>query len=229
MGASSVRPSVLAAIALVVALATYTLPAAGQQLVQLTPDAGLLPPGHSYHTFDLLWHGPFGPDTHWTSSVGTFTLTAPSLSFYQAQGGDAIAQLMPPLPSAVAGDPALAWDTFLAAPFAFPNVNDDALVQQPVIAMPPLVSAPQLIDVVWGVPLLNTPTIPYTLARFTVQGPIGLELTLQNTGFPVGTIFGTTTTNNITGLYPYGATIYVVPEPAGWIGLIGLVLVLRRR
>jgi hypothetical protein len=93
---------------------------------------------------------------------------------------------------------------------------------------PPVTSEAQLIDAIWFVLGTEAQALPYSVARFTIRGPVGLELTLQNTGIPVGTIFGLTTTN-FTGLFPYGGTIYAVPEPAGWIGLIGLALVLRRR
>jgi hypothetical protein len=212
--------------AFVIVAACLSAPSLGQQLVQLTPDASGLPAGFAYHTFDLQWSG-LGDGVQWTSSSVQFVLADRSLSFYQAQGGDAIAQLMPPKPSEVAGDPALAWDTFVTTPFGFPNISDDALLKPPLFA-PPVTSEAQLIDAIWFVAGNEAQALPYSVARFTIRGPVGLELTLQNTGIPVGTIDGLTTTN-ITGLFFYGAIIYAVPEPAGWIGLIGLALVLRRR
>jgi hypothetical protein len=206
--------------------------APGQELVQLTPDTSGLPAGFSYHTFDLVWPRVFSGTAHWVASAGTFALTEPSINFYQAQGGDAIAQLMPPKPSEVAAEPALAWDTFVAAPFAFPNVNDDALLQPPGFAAPPpATSTPHFVEAIWFAPSLAEQTIPYVVARFTIQGPLGLELTLENTGHPVGSVIGETSTNPPLGggLWHYGATIYAVPEPAGWLALAGLALVLRRR
>jgi hypothetical protein len=203
----------------------------GLPLVQVTPDAQLLPPGFSYHTFDLRWDHPSG-HTHWTSALATFTLTSASLSFYQAQGGDAIAQLMPPMPSEVAADPALAWDTFVTAPFAFPNVNDDTRVQMPSFAAPPApASTAHFVEAIWFAPLLDQQTLPYSVARFTIQGPLGLELTLMDTGMPVGSIIGSASSVPPDGGGPHiiEATVYVVPEPAGWLALAALALVLRRR
>ena len=206
---------------------TRSVPAA--VLIPQSPSG--LPPGFSYHAFDLEWPGIHPPFLQWISTSATFTLTDPSLSFYQAQGGDAITQLMPPKPSDVLADPALAWDTFVSSPYAFPNVTADAQHTPPAI-LPELTAVTEsVIEALWFAPLAPQRS-PYAIARFTIRGPIGLELAVVDTGFPVGVITGQSTT------FPAGSggpewfeiTIYAVPEPAGWMAVaLGAAALLRRR
>ncbi len=162
------------------------------------------PTSADHYTFDLMISVTGGDD--WTSSAVVGNLTAGT--FYQHPfGGDTEPN------SALFGSfPALAYDSFFAAPAAlFDNIN------------PGFASGPVWTDTTVTATWFDTPDTgdgDYTLARFTIYAP----------GGPVGTLVGSSTAKLSGGdLIPFNLNIPIpAPGSAMLLGLAGLAIRRRR-